>query len=192
MKKKMLILLLILSLLGISMRSGALGRIYGQITGNSTEFSLKVKDRYDPARDLLYSYGGSGCFPSFQVTKVGNKTVTVASGSGRAANVTTPEKEKAMGPHRNDIYCIAKGYGDSVFWWQLDGGYTYSVYVKTSRYGIVLKQKKIVLTKNLLYGYDARVENGWDPFDVPLFLCIVLFLTGIYLLVLLRRQHRKA
>lgn len=177
MKKKIPIVLILLALLGICMRSGLMGGIYRSVTGDTEELSLSIAKRYD-ASDAPYGE----IYPAFQAKNVGDKTITAFSGSGRIANISTKEREKYVRTHYDSLYSITKGHGDSLFWWLLDAGDSYSVFVKTSRFGIVLQQKKIVFSQTPPCGYDARVEKGWDPFDIPLLLCVVLLLSGIFLL----------
>ncbi len=169
MKKRIIMIGMIISIIGICMRSGVFGRIYYSICENKSPILLKLEETYD-REDAPFG----GLYPVFEVTNTGNKKIIVSSDIGRVADVTTMEKQESVKADFDSLKSVATGHGDSVFWWEYNEEDEYHLYVRTAKYGIVLEQKKVTFTKSDATEYTTQIEDFLCFLDTPFIICIII------------------
>lgn len=185
MKRNVIIVIVVLSLLGICMRSGIIGKIYCYFN-SSDRISLEVSETYDIEQAAM-----GEIYPSFSVKNADKKQFRVYAESGKIANVTNKSLYDLTESFYASLDSRAKGEGNSVFWWEYGKENPYVISVQRSKCGIILEKKNIILTQQQDGVYLARVEDAWNFFDVSCIVCMVLFLVSLVALLMIYFVQRK-
>lgn len=150
MYMKKIIIPIVLALVFIIARSGIIGSVYMFISGQNNVLSLNVEQEYDVSKAPIVEL-----YPvlSMQGTKDSNLYMFISS--GRIADINKTEDLMESYPMLSQEIDAKE---EVIAWWESEEN-TYSIYVRSIWYGIVLGQKEIIFTQEKDNLYKTEIRN---------------------------------
>ncbi len=150
MYMKKIIILIVLALVLIIARSGIIGSVYMFISGQNDVLSLDVEQEYDVSRAPM-----GELYPVLSVQGAKDSNLYMFISSGKIADINETEDLAENYPTLSqEIEANEK----VAVWWEGEGD-TYSIYVRSIWYGIVLEQKEIIFTQEKDTLYKTEIRN---------------------------------
>lgn len=178
MYMKKIIIPAVMALVLIIARSGIVGSVYMFISGQNNVLSLSTEQEYDVSEAPM-----GELYPVFSVQGTKDSNLYMFISSGKIADINETENLMESYPMLSQgIEAKEK----ATVWWESEKD-TYSIFVRSSRFGIVLEQKEIIFTRKKDNLYKTEIRNVLF-FYKDIFLIIGISVLFISILLYLHLQ----
>ena len=180
---KKIIIPIVLALVLIIVRSGIIGSVYRFISGQNNVLSLNVEQEYDVSKAPM-----GELYPVFSVQGTKDSNLYMFISSGKIADINETEDLMESYPMLSQEI---EAKEEVVAWWESEED-TYSIYVRSSWYGIVLEQKEIIFTQERDNLYKTEIRNVLFFYkDIFLIIGISVLLISLLLCLYFIVNNRK-
>lgn len=165
------------------MGNGIIGSVYRFISGQNNVLSLNVEQEYDVSKAPM-----GELYPVFSVQGTKDSNLYMFISSGKIADINETEDLMESYPMLSQEI---EANEEVVAWWESEED-TYSIYVRSSWYGIVLEQKEIIFTQERDNLYKTEIRNVLFFYkDIFLIIGISVLLISLLLCLYFIVKNRK-